>query len=139
MFVCLLGQSDPVLQQNAQVVGHGKPEPGVSRQSGPPGAKLCRVHCHLQEVPAHLSGHLQRPSHGHAQTAAQQKAEVRLEACEGKVVGQMGREGCVFGDGCVCVCWGMHLCIPDLCSVFLSIFVSCNLLLSLFFLECDSV
>ena len=41
----------------------------------------------------------------------------------------------------VCVCvwgwgggwWGMHLCIADLCSAFLSIFVSCNLLLSLFF------
>ena len=111
MFVCLLGQFDPVLQQDAQVVGHGKPEPGVSRQSGPPGAKLCCVHCHLQEVPAHLSGHLQRPSHGHAQTAAQQKAEVRIEACEGKVVGQMGREGCVLGDGCVCVCVCVGGCI----------------------------
>ena len=131
MFVCLLGQSDPVLQQNAQVVGHGKPEPGVSRQSGPPGAKLCRVHCHLQEVPAHLSGHLQRPSHGHAQTAAQQKAEVRLEACEGKVVGQMGREGCVFGDGCVCVlgdaslhsrfmqCVSFSLCLLQLVTEFI--------------------
>ena len=69
-------QRDPVFQQDEEVGGHGQPAAAVPRQGGTSGAQLQRLHGHLQEVPAHLPGHLPERYQRAAPCTQGQKTEV---------------------------------------------------------------